>query len=147
MTTSTAHGGPRLDRLPAIARLAVGLEVFLGIGALGGGGQFVVAPDGHLIGMSTRLLAGTPFHDFLVPGLVLFLVLGVAPLLAAAAAIARRPIATLLTLAVAVVLGGWIVVEMAMLGGVQTLFWAFYLVLACLIAGVGITWRRSVDRG
>src|ERR1700738_5076922 len=75
--------------LPAIARLAIVLEVLLGIGALFGGGQFILAPDGHLIGVPLKMLAGTPFHSFLVPGLVLFTLLGVAPI-AAAALTARR---------------------------------------------------------
>ncbi len=145
-TASRVHTRPRRGRLSTTARLAVALEVVLGLGALVGGGQFVLAPDGHLIGMSTRSLAGSPFHDFLVPGLILFLALGAAPLVAAAAALGRRTIAPLLTLAVGVVLVGWIAVEMVILGGFQTLLWAFYLVLGCLIAGVGIAWYRTGDR-
>ena len=68
--------------LPGIARLAVALEVFLGVGALFGGGAFILAPDGHLLGMPTTLLAGSPFPSYLVPGIVLFTFVGVAPLLA-----------------------------------------------------------------
>src|ERR1700730_1042352 len=69
-------------RLPGIARLAVGLELFLSIGALYGGGSLMVAPDGHLLGIPTSLLRGTPFGSFLVPGICLFSLVGVAPLLA-----------------------------------------------------------------
>src|ERR1700730_5692100 len=70
-------------RLPAIARLAMVLETLLGIGALFGGGQFILAPDGHLIGVPLKMLAGTPFHSFLVPELLLFTFVGVAPIAAA----------------------------------------------------------------
>lgn len=44
-------------RLPALARLLVGLELFLALGALAGGGLLAAAPDGHLLGMP--LVAGT----------------------------------------------------------------------------------------
>jgi hypothetical protein len=80
--SSFATNPGRLSRVRGIARLAVVLEIFLGLGALGGGGLFILAPDGHLLGMTTRMLAGTPFHSFLVPGIILFAFIGVTPLLA-----------------------------------------------------------------
>src|ERR1700675_1064190 len=70
--------------LPWIARLAVALEVFLGLGALFGGGAFILGPDGHLLGMPTKLLAGSPFTSYLIPGIILFTFIGIAPLLSAA---------------------------------------------------------------
>lgn len=130
-------------RLPGIARLAVVLELFLGIGALFGGGQFIVAPDGHLIGMTTRTLAGTPFHSYLVPGIILFAFVGVAPLLAATLTLRRQAIAPLAAVAVGLTLIGWISVEMVMLAGIGSLAWAFYLVLGTCIASLGVIWCRS----
>jgi hypothetical protein len=69
------------------------LEIFLGIGALFGGGVFILVPDGHLLGMTTRTLAGSPFRSYLVPGIILIAVVGVAPLLAAAIIVRRQAIA------------------------------------------------------
>src|SRR5438067_12386901 len=82
-------------RLPGTARLAIALEVFLGLGALFGGGALILAPDGHLLGMPTKLLAGSPFSSFLVPGIVLFTFVGLAPLLAAAVTARRQAFAPL----------------------------------------------------
>jgi hypothetical protein len=82
-------------RLPGIARLAVVLEIFLGIDALFGGGVFILVPDGHLLGMTTRTLAGSPFRSYLVPGIILIAVVGVAPLLAVAITVRREAIAPL----------------------------------------------------
>src|SRR5207237_982482 len=104
-------------RLPAIARLAVVLEILLGIGALFGGGQFILAPDGHLIGAPLKMLAGTPFHSYLVPGLILFTFVGVAPMLAAVITARRGAIGPLAALAVGVTLMGWITVEMVIFAG------------------------------
>lgn len=57
------------------------LLALLGVGALGGGGVPIGSPSGWLMGMPLSMLAGSPFRDFLVPGILLFGVLGLAPCL------------------------------------------------------------------
>jgi hypothetical protein len=134
-------------RLPGIARLAVALEIFLGVGALFGGGQFIMAPDGHLLGMTTAMLSGTPFRSYFVPGIILFTFVGVAPLLAAAITLRRQAIAPLAAITVGLTLIGWISVEMVVFAGPGSLAWAFYLLLGTTIAGVGLAWWRSLPVG
>ena len=134
-------------RLPGIARLSVGLELFLGIGALFGGGALILAPDGHLLGIPTSLLAGTPFDSFLVPGICLFSFVGVGPLLAAAIALRRQRIAPLAAIAVGLTLMGWIAAEMVALAGMGSIAWSFYLVLGTSIAAVGVAWWSSSRAG
>jgi len=129
--------------LPGIARLVVGLEVFLGLGALFGGGALILAPDGHLLGMPVKLLAGSPFPSFLVPGIILFSLLGVAPFMAAAITLRRQALAPLAAVAVGLTLIGWVSVEMVVLAGLGSLAWAFYLMLGACIAAVGVAWWRS----
>jgi hypothetical protein len=138
----TARRASTSRRLPGIGRLAMILEIFLGIGALFGGIQFIVAPDGHLMGVPLSMLAGTPFHSFLVPGLLLFTFVGVGPIVAAAVTARRRAIGPLAALAVGLTLMGWITVEMVIFAGLTSLFWAFYLVLGTVIAAVGVAWSR-----
>lgn len=70
--------------LPTVARAIIALEVILGVGVLFGGGALVLTPVGHLRSMPTSLLAGSPFRDYLGPGAILFIVIGVGPLIAAA---------------------------------------------------------------
>jgi hypothetical protein len=142
--TTTATRRQSTSRpLPGIARLAVVLEIFLGIGALFGGGVFILAPDGHLLGMTTQTLAGSPFRSYLVPGILLFLFVGVAPLLAAAITVRRQAIAPFAAVAVGLTLIGWIAVEMVVLAGLGSLAWTFYLLLGSCIAAVGVVWWRS----
>lgn len=131
------------DRLPGIARLAVVLEIFLGIGALFGGGAFILGPDGHLLGMPTTLLSGSPFSSYLVPGIILFTFIGLAPLLAAAITVRRQALAPLAAVAVGLTLIGWVSVEMVVLAGPGSLAWALYLVLGACIATIGVAWWRS----
>jgi hypothetical protein len=132
--------------LSAVARLAAALEIFLGIGALLGGGLLSVAPDGHLLGMTTKTLAGTPFHTYLVPGIILFTCIGVAPIFAAVITLRRMAIAPVVSIAVGTVLIGWISVEMVMLAGPGSLAWAFYLALGACIATLGAAWWRGTLR-
>src|ERR1700680_3165679 len=129
--------------LPALARLAVVLEIFLGLGALFGGGALVLAPDGHLLGMPTKLLAGSPFTTFLVPGIILFTLVGLAPLLAAAITVRRQTLAPMAAVVVGLTLIGWVSVEMVVLAGPGSLAWALYLVLGVCIAAIGVAWWSS----
>jgi len=134
-------------RLPTLGRLAMVLEIFLGIGALFGGIQFILAPDGHLLGTPLSMLAGTPFHSFLVPGLLLFTFVGVGPMVAAVITARRRAIGPLAAFAVGLTLMGWITVEMVLFAGLTSLFWVFYLVLGTVIAAVGLAWWRASLEG
>lgn len=55
------------------------LQAFLGIGALCGGASLVIDPSGALIGMPLSMIEGSPFPNYLIPGVILFCVLGVVP--------------------------------------------------------------------
>jgi hypothetical protein len=66
---------------PFVARILIFLLVFIGVGALISGPMLFLAPDGHLMKLSVDMLQGTPFTNFLIPGLVLFLFVGIFPIL------------------------------------------------------------------
>lgn len=72
--------------------LLIFLHFFLGIGALFGGGSLILSPDGSLLHVPITLLQYTPFHNFFIPGLILFLGLGVLPLFTAIYLISDKPI-------------------------------------------------------
>ena len=52
------------------------LQLFIGLGAVGGGLGLVLEPSGANLGMPLEMLNHSPFSDFLVPGLVLLIVNG-----------------------------------------------------------------------
>jgi hypothetical protein len=93
--------------------------------------------------MTTKMLNGTPFNSYLVPGLILFTVIGVLPMVAAAITLRRMTIAPYLAIAVGAILVGWIAVEMVMLAGPGSILWTFYLVLGMSLAALGLAWWRS----
>ncbi len=56
------------------------LLAFLGLSAIGGGGALIISPSGKLLGgLPLSILERSPFNDFLVPGIILFVVLGIIP--------------------------------------------------------------------
>ena len=67
------------NRRPLAASLLIALHLFIGVGALISGAMLFVAPDGHLMQWSTDQLSGTPFSNYLIPGIVLFTFLGLFP--------------------------------------------------------------------
>ena len=54
---------------------------FLGLGAIGGGGALIISPTGELIGLPLSMLEKSPFNSFFIPGVILFSVLGLIPLM------------------------------------------------------------------
>ncbi len=136
---TSATGRTSLWRgLPTLGRVAVGLEVFIAIGALYGGSQFILGPDGHLMGMPVSVLSHSPFSSFLIPGMVLFAVIGIGPLAAAIVTYRRPEFAPLAAALVGLILMGWVTVEMVMLAGPSSLLWALYLVLGTGLAALGL---------
>ena len=89
----------------------IGLLVVLGIRGILGGLQFLLDPSGSIVGLSTTELAGSPFADFLVPGVVLLVVLGIGPLVVAGGLLAERRWAWAGAVCVAVALAVWVLVE------------------------------------
>ncbi len=94
----------------------IGLVGTLGVRGLVGGGQFILVPSGDVIGVSTTVLAPTPVRDFLVPGLFLFVGLGLFPLVSAYGLYRGHRWAWSGTLVVGVALACWAVVEGLVLG-------------------------------
>lgn len=56
------------------------LLAILGSGAIFGGGVLIISPSGKLFEMPLSMLKNSPFNDFLIPGIILFIVLGLVPI-------------------------------------------------------------------
>lgn len=142
-----AHGGLRRAAgtwplEPAPRARAVGLaavQIFVGLGALGGGATLVADPTGAAIGLPLSLLAGTPFSDFWVPGLVLLGVNGLGQLGAAAVTLARGRRAGALGVALGALLLGWISLQVLWVGFIS---WMQPMILACALLELGLGWRH-----
>ena len=131
-----------------LSRFAKGLlvlEVVLSLGALGGGLVLIMAPRGEIMPLPLSVLAGSPFDTYLGPGLILFSVLGLGPLVAARLAWLRHPFAPVAALVVGVALLIWVAVEIAIIGySNEPPLQAIYLTLGAAITLGAIGWVRDV---
>jgi len=77
---------------PTTARnILIALLLFLGLSALGGGALLMISPTGKLIGgLPLSILDHSPFASFLIPGIILFCILGLVPCMISFALI-RKP--------------------------------------------------------
>jgi len=55
------------------------LLCFLALGAFYGGGLMILDSSGEMLGMPISMLDNASFNNFLIPGIILFTVLGIAP--------------------------------------------------------------------
>ena len=90
--------------------------LFQGLSGLGGGAALLLDPSGALLQMPLDLLAGSPFRTYRIPGLILFTVLGIGPLVVMVALWQRRAWAWTGALGISGALIIWIGVEIAMVG-------------------------------
>jgi len=135
-TMATAVPRPEIHKA---GLLAIGALILLGIGAIAGGLALVAAPDGSVMQFDTALLAGSPFSDFLVPGLILAGLFGVGSLLVAVAGIRRARPAPFCAFAIGCAQMVWIVVELAIIRELSFLHPTMF-VLGLVIAAASIPW-------
>jgi hypothetical protein len=136
------HPGQRLSRF---AKGMLLLEVFLSLGALGGGFVLILAPRGEIMPLPLPALAGSPFDTYLGPGLILFSVLGLGPLAAARMAWLRHPFAPVAAFIVGLALLIWVAVQIAIIGySNEPPLQAIYLTLGVAITLGATGWVRSV---
>ena len=141
----TSDARPANGRPTAVLALLAALS-FLGVSALAGGGQFLLDPSGGIIGTPTAALAGSPFADYLVPGLVLFVVLGLYPLLVAYGLWRRRGWAWPAVLSVGVATVVWIAVQGAIIGFGHWLQWLYLLLGLAIVALALLPSARGFSR-
>ncbi len=135
----------------ATRNLLIALLAFLGLGAMGGGAVLIISPSGKLMGMPLSMLNPSPFSDFLIPGIILFFVIGIIPMLLIKALL-KKPASKLaeqfnlfsdmhwawtFTIYVAFTLIFWIQIEMILLNAVSWLH-TFYMLLAVVIIFVAL---------
>lgn len=89
---------------------------FQGLSGLSGGIALIVDPTGDAIGIPIEWLSESSFGSYLIPGLILLTVLGIAPLVVALSVWGRRRWSIAAALAVGAGLLIWIAVEVAIIG-------------------------------
>ena len=150
MTAHALPGGratqiPRPEMRPAgwVSVVCLGL---LGLGALAGGIALVVRPDGSVMGFDVAILAGSPFPDFLVPGLILGGLFGIGSLAVAGIGLRRWHVAPFLAFGVGIGQVIWIPVQLSIIKEVSFLHPTCYAI-GLVIATASYFWGRATFRG
>ena len=117
------------------------LQIFIAVGAVGGGLVLLIDPSGQGMGFSVELLSGSPFSSYLIPGLVLFAVIGIGNFTAAFLSFRKHRIAGLAGILLGGFLAAWILIQVWIVGW---LIWLqpFMLALGVLELVLGIFMRR-----
>lgn len=118
------------------------VQAFIGLGAIGGGFMLVKDPSGSALGLPASLLEGSPFSDFLIPGLFLVVVNGVGSMIGSALSFTRKRIAKEIAMVLGAILLAWIVIQLAI---IRSLSWlhVLYFMLGIVELGMGLYIKRK----
>lgn len=103
-------------RKPVSVYALIAALSFQGLSGVAGGLGLLADPSGSAVGVPIAWLEGSPFTDYVVPGLVLLTLLGIAPLIVVYGVWTRRSWSWAASLLVGVALLVWLGVEVAVIG-------------------------------
>ncbi|MEM5774583.1 MAG: hypothetical protein AAGU05_06235 [Anaerolineaceae bacterium] len=149
------------EKKPALTfRFLYILLVLLSAGAVISGALMMISPDGGIMHMPLRMLNGSPFGSFFIPGLILFTFLGVFPALIAYG-MQKKPVWAWAewfnpfkryhwswagSMAAGIIVIIWLTVELVWVGfsGLLALYyvWGGLIIVLALLPGVRMTFRR-----
>lgn len=108
------------------------LTVFVALTAIFSGALLVSYPDGSVFKLPVELLKGTPFKNFLVPGIILTVVVGGTNLVAVILNMQTHPLRYDWAIAGAIVVIGWIVIQILLLSMLHWLH-IVYLIIGIMM--------------
>ena len=123
-----------------------GLQVFIGLGAVGGGLGLMLEPSGSKFGIPLELLDNSPFSTYLVPGIILLTFNGLGSLVGAAASFTRHQYAGGSAMALGAFLVAWIILQVYWIEGFHWVH-ALYLGLGFVEFALGWSLWKAVRRG
>ena len=113
------------------------LQAFIGLGAIGGGFMLVIDPSGNALGLPLSFLEGSPFSDFLIPGIFLLAVNGVGGMVGAGLSFTRRRYAQEIAIVLGAILIAWIVIQVVFIRSIGWLH-ILYFIFAVVELGLGL---------
>jgi hypothetical protein len=132
---------------PLTGWAAIALLLLMAIAALPSAwGLMNPAPNGDALGMPVEFLKNTPFTSYFIPGLILFVVIGLGSLVAALAGILKHPLAPYLSAAIGGGLMIWIVVQYLMIQMYSFLQPVIFVWGALIVVLTYFWWRSTRSR-
>jgi hypothetical protein len=120
------------------------LQLFIGVGALAGGWAFIIDPTGGILGIPFEYIENTPFHTYLIPGIILFTFNGIGSCIAGFLTLRRYRYAG----EIAVVFGAglviWITVQLQFIS--YSWMHTLYLLLGLAELALGLMLRKAMKK-
>jgi hypothetical protein len=107
-------------------RLLFIVHIFVGIGAMGGGLMAILNPQGPG-GMPTDALNNSPFQNYLIPGIILFTIIGLGNVLSSTTMVFKSKYQGYISSIFSWALVIWIIVQCIMLRMVAVLHIIFFI--------------------
>ncbi|MBK8659622.1 MAG: hypothetical protein IPN22_12310 [Bacteroidetes bacterium] len=123
--------------------LSVVLLLLNAAGAIPAGVLYIADPSGGKMGTTTALLQHSPFSNFLIPGIVLFLANGVCSLVALGLLISKHKAGAVAVLLQGAILCGWIAIQVYMLRMIDALHIIMFTVGVLLILSGVVMYRAK----
>ncbi len=101
-------------------------QIFVGLTSFVSGALMIAFPSGSIFQAPPDMLRGSPFHNFLIPGIILLAVNGIGQLIAAFLCFRRHPLSGYLGAAFGIGLIIWIFVQVDMIGGGSILQYGYF---------------------
>ena len=120
---------------------------FLGVTSISGSIPMILDPSGSMLHMPLSLLEHSPFHSYLMPGIILLVTNGLVAIVVFLAAMRRVESYGNLIATQGVVIAGWITVQVFFL---RTVVWPHYVYLGVglvlIVSGLALRRdRRAVE--
>lgn len=117
----------------AVKITSILLLIFNGVGAFYGGGSLMLHPDGSGLQMPLDILKATPFSDFLIPGIVLFVVNGLGSFFALLTILLKWHQQHWFVIGEGIILCGWILIQIIMIQQLLMLHYVMFTTGVLLI--------------
>jgi len=125
----------------AVCRAIAVVQLLVGLGALAGGALLVADPSGSLLGMPSVLLGRMPFRTYLVPGVLLYTLVGGGNVVAGLLSWKRQALAGLAAITFGAALAIYIGVEWYAIALTHPLQFVLFAVALLLVAcGIAFVW-------
>jgi hypothetical protein len=114
------------------------LLLFVGVNAVIGGYLLMIDPSGGRLQLPSHWIINSPFEDYFIPGIILFVTNGLLSLAVAIATLFKSIHYPKLLIIQGSVIVGWIVIQMIML---HLIYWLQFIIvgIGLLIIASGIT--------
>jgi hypothetical protein len=102
------------------------LQFFIALGAIVSGLLMIIIPDGSLMKMPLSMLEGSPFKNFLLPGLILMIINGLGNVFSGILSFRKQKLAGFAGIFFGMGLMIWIFVQVNMIGGGHWLQYLYF---------------------